>query len=249
MSNLKCPACCSSELVLENYADDLEYKGANLHVEGLSQYRCSACDYASETHSQHDDNIAKIKQAFFETKALCKKELNLLTGAEIRAIRKQLNLTQQEAAKLFGGGINAFSKYENEEIVQAVSIDRLIRMVATLGPGGLSVLKDVSEQSAPPSMKPSMSLRVGALGLGAAGHQLVFVTQNASTAYVSSSNLMRITARRAEKKANTAVAGNFSEIECIAGMYICNPVTGALISTSPGKGATDRPRGEKSLAR
>ena len=36
----------------------------------------------------------------------------LLTSAEIRQIRKNLNLTQKEAARICGGGPNAFSRYE-----------------------------------------------------------------------------------------------------------------------------------------
>ncbi|VXC65715.1 conserved hypothetical protein [Pseudomonas sp. 8Z] len=30
----------------------------------------------------------------------------------IRSVRKQLRLSQREAAELFGGGLNAFSRYE-----------------------------------------------------------------------------------------------------------------------------------------
>ena len=53
----------------------------------------------------------------------------LLTGAEIRALRKQYQLTQDQAAKLFGGGPVAFSKYENDDVAHSESMDTLLRLV------------------------------------------------------------------------------------------------------------------------
>lgn len=54
----------------------------------------------------------------------------LLTGREIRALRKSLGLSQKDASEVFGGGTNAFSKYERGEVVQSVAMDRLLRLVA-----------------------------------------------------------------------------------------------------------------------
>ena len=54
----------------------------------------------------------------------------LLVGDEIRAIRTQFDLSQQEAAELFGGGVNAFSKYERGDVLQSVAMDRLLRATA-----------------------------------------------------------------------------------------------------------------------
>ena len=51
----------------------------------------------------------------------------LLTAEEIVALRNKLGLTQQEAAKIFGGGANAFSKYERSEVIQSAAMDKLMR--------------------------------------------------------------------------------------------------------------------------
>ena len=59
-----------------------------------------------------------------------KKHSGLLTGEEVRASRKSLRLSQEQAAQLFGGGPVAFSKYENDEITQSDAMDRLIWLVA-----------------------------------------------------------------------------------------------------------------------
>ena len=37
-------------------------------------------------------------------------------------------LTQKQAAKVFGGGSNAFAKYEAEDVVQSVGMDKLLRL-------------------------------------------------------------------------------------------------------------------------
>ena len=47
---------------------------------------------------------------------------------EVRRIRESLGLNQEQAASLFGGGRNAFSKYENGAVTQAASMDRLLRV-------------------------------------------------------------------------------------------------------------------------
>ena len=53
----------------------------------------------------------------------------LLTGNEIRALRDKFNITQGQAAKLFGGGPVAFSKYENDDVAHSESMDTLLRLV------------------------------------------------------------------------------------------------------------------------
>ena len=51
----------------------------------------------------------------------------LLTGRQIKGIREALHLTQSQAAEIFGGGKNAFTKYENGDVTQSSALDKLIR--------------------------------------------------------------------------------------------------------------------------
>ena len=53
----------------------------------------------------------------------------LLSGAEILAMRKRYGLNQQQAARLFGGGPVAFSKYENDDVAHSEAMDKLLRLV------------------------------------------------------------------------------------------------------------------------
>ncbi|HDT6083938.1 TPA: type II toxin-antitoxin system MqsA family antitoxin [Citrobacter braakii] len=56
----------------------------------------------------------------------------LLTGEEIKRIRKALHLTQSDASKIFGGGSNAFTKYENDDVTQSVAMDKLMRLAVEM---------------------------------------------------------------------------------------------------------------------
>ena len=48
---------------------------------------------------------------------------------EIRHVRTHLRLTQGQAARLVGGGVNAFSRYERGETMQSRATDKLLRLL------------------------------------------------------------------------------------------------------------------------
>lgn len=51
--------------------------------------------------------------------------LNKLLPEELKRIREQLGLSQKESGLIFGGGINAFNKYESGETAIPKSLDLL----------------------------------------------------------------------------------------------------------------------------
>jgi HTH-type transcriptional regulator/antitoxin MqsA len=59
------------------------------------------------------------------------KQVNASTvdPAFIARVRKKLNLDQREAAKLFGGGVNAFSRYENGKTKPPVALVKLFKVL------------------------------------------------------------------------------------------------------------------------
>ncbi len=115
--------------------ESLEYRG---HVKqfALHGHICDTCgtDFATAEDLRANK---RIKVAF-------DKEVDgLLTGAQVKAIREDVGLTQAQAAALFGGGPVAFSKYENDEVVQSVAMDRLLRVAAEV-PAAVPVLAKIS---------------------------------------------------------------------------------------------------------
>lgn len=116
-----CPICGEGHLKQLVDKNPVEYKG---HTTELNSYYsiCDACGCEQASASQLRNN-KRAMLAF-------KKEVDgLLTGEEIRKIRLLLGITQNEAATIFGGGSVAFSKYENNDVVQSVSMDKLLRVV------------------------------------------------------------------------------------------------------------------------
>jgi HTH-type transcriptional regulator/antitoxin MqsA len=53
----------------------------------------------------------------------------LLTSDEVRQIRKRIDMSQKVAAEIFGGGPNAFSRYERGVATQVKAVDVLLRIL------------------------------------------------------------------------------------------------------------------------
>jgi len=118
-----CPDCHKGHLQEEVYSDEIRYRDQMLVVEGL---KCWVCDHCG-AEIIRADQVREGDRLIAEAKRCAD---GLLSGDEIRAIRKSLDLTQKEASELFGGGQNAFSKYERGEVIQSVAMDRLVRLAS-----------------------------------------------------------------------------------------------------------------------
>lgn len=121
-TELKCAVCDEGHLHLEQSKKPVEIEGTYVEV----PFRIHWCDACGSRLGLSEDlrfNARAIRQAR-------KKLSGLLTGEEVRVCRKQLNLSQEQAAQLFGGGPVAFSKYENDEVTQSEAMDRLIWVVS-----------------------------------------------------------------------------------------------------------------------
>jgi HTH-type transcriptional regulator / antitoxin MqsA len=117
-----CPVCESGELSRIVFTDVFQHNGDEIEVSGLEGYQCPVCGADPIFEDQIRRNHGRIADAK-------RRADGLLTGVEIRALRERLQLTQREASELFGGGANAFSKYERGDVAQSVPMDRLLRLV------------------------------------------------------------------------------------------------------------------------
>jgi HTH-type transcriptional regulator/antitoxin MqsA len=120
-SKLTCVMCGSDRLLREESERLVDIDGEQVKVP-FRIHSCEACGIEAALNEDLRFNARAMRCAR-------KKHYGVLTGEEIRRIRKLLGLSQEQAAKLFGGGPVAFSKYENEEITQNESMDRLIWLV------------------------------------------------------------------------------------------------------------------------
>lgn len=116
-----CPICGEGHVTGHVDQVEREYKGQKAMVP-LHYQVCDTC--TSESAGAAESRLNKRAVLAFR-----KSVDGLLTGVEIVALRKQYRLTQDQAAKLFGGGPVAFSKYENDDVAHSEAMDKLLRLV------------------------------------------------------------------------------------------------------------------------
>jgi HTH-type transcriptional regulator/antitoxin MqsA len=105
----------------ENETFSVEYEGRKAKVEGLSGWRCAACDEV-----EFDAGSAKRYAAAGDKLV---REARERQRQEIRRIRRKLGLSQVAAARLTGGGHNAFSRYERGEATPLPAVMNLFRLL------------------------------------------------------------------------------------------------------------------------
>ena len=115
-----CKLCKSEDVSDYVEAEEISYKAGTLQV-SIAYSLCNNCDREFISKPQILQNEAALRAA--------KKDYDgLLSSEEIIWARRTLSLTQEQAARVFGGGRNAFSKYERGEVSQSVAMDKLIRI-------------------------------------------------------------------------------------------------------------------------
>lgn len=116
-----CPLCGEGHVTPRTENTVTEYRGQRGTV-ALQYAECDAC--GSEVVGDADSRANKRAVLRFR-----KSVDGLLTGDEIRAVRAKYKINQAQAAKLFGGGPVAFSKYENDDVAHSEAMDGLLRLV------------------------------------------------------------------------------------------------------------------------
>jgi HTH-type transcriptional regulator/antitoxin MqsA len=115
-----CPACGEGHLAVRHVDTVTEYKGQQGTI-SLAVAECDAC--GSELAGDEESRANKRAVLAFR-----KTVDGLMSGVEIRALREKYGITQAQAAKLFGGGPVAFSKYENDDVAHSEAMDGLLRL-------------------------------------------------------------------------------------------------------------------------
>jgi HTH-type transcriptional regulator/antitoxin MqsA len=99
----------------------VEHAGWKVKVEGLSGWRCGACGEV-----EFDAESARRYAAGGDALVLRDRARQ---SKEIRRIRRKLGLSQVAAARLTGGGHNAFSRYERGEVAPLPAIIKLLHLL------------------------------------------------------------------------------------------------------------------------
>jgi HTH-type transcriptional regulator/antitoxin MqsA len=121
--NMKCPTCGAGNLVRDTRDMPYTYKGESTILSAVSGDFCTACDEsllgAAESSRTMDLMLAFNKQV----------NASIVDPEFIASVRKKLALDQREAAEIFGGGANAFSRYENGKTKPSLALVKLLKVL------------------------------------------------------------------------------------------------------------------------
>lgn len=118
-----CPVCGRGQLERRTQRQVFRYQGKTFRYDQPGAW-CDACHEGILDTADMD----ATERLLFDFRASVD---GYLTTAEIRRIRKKLGLTQKQAGQLFGGGHNAFSRYESGSARPPKSTDTLLRLLDT----------------------------------------------------------------------------------------------------------------------
>lgn len=119
---MRCPSCAAA-LVHDTRDLPYVYKGKSTVIAQVTGDFCTACGESVLDAAQSRRVMAHM-QAF-------SKQVNasLVDPGFIASVRKKLDLDQREAAALFGGGVNAFSRYETGKARPPVALVKLLKVL------------------------------------------------------------------------------------------------------------------------
>ncbi|NWL80504.1 antitoxin [Pseudomonas taiwanensis] len=120
---MKCPSCAASELVHDTRDMPYTYKNESTTIPTVTGDFCPAC---GETVLEAAES-ARVSAAMLEFN----KQVNasIVDPSYIASVRKKLALDQREAAEIFGGGVNAFSRYENGKTKPPLALVKLLKIL------------------------------------------------------------------------------------------------------------------------
>lgn len=118
-----CPFCGKKSYYHQIKPMTLRYKSHPITVKQPGYW----CDECGEGVIGGEDRKATQKELL----ALRAKIDGLLSPDEVKHIREKLNLTQQKASDVFGGGVNAFSRYERGETPIPRSTSQLLGLLSS----------------------------------------------------------------------------------------------------------------------
>lgn len=120
---MKCPQCGHTDLIRDIRDTSYTYKGESTTISAVTGDYCPACGEAV----LDKDEAVRVNAIMLEFN----KQVNasIVDPIFITKVRKKLALDQREAGEIFGGGVNAFSRYENGKTKPPLSLVKLLKVL------------------------------------------------------------------------------------------------------------------------
>ncbi len=120
---MKCPSCAAGELVHDTRDVPYTYKGETTVIPSVTGDFCPACDEVMTDAEESKRTMALMLEFNKQVNA------SIVDPGFIASVRKKLALDQREASEIFGGGINAFSRYENGKTKPPLALVKLLKVL------------------------------------------------------------------------------------------------------------------------
>jgi len=121
--NMKCPSCAAAELVRDTRDISYTYKSESTVIPAVTGDFCPAC---GETVLEPGESVRTSAMMLEFNKQV---NASIVDPDFIASVRKKLALDQREAAEIFGGGVNAFSRYENGKTKPSLALVKLLKVL------------------------------------------------------------------------------------------------------------------------
>ena len=118
---MKCPSCGCSGMIDKVVEETLSYGGKSMTLHAMHGQFCSHCGegiWDEESYRRYTEAQEGLVRAVKGD-----------PGADIRRIRKKLNITQAKLALAFGVGKVAFSRYERGETRPPAPLVKLLKLI------------------------------------------------------------------------------------------------------------------------
>lgn len=120
---MKCPICAQAELIKDTRDIPYTYKGETTAIPAVTGDFCPACGEAILGATESARTSALMLEFNKQVNA------TIVDPEFIASVRKKLALDQREAAEIFGGGVNAFSRYENGKTKPPLALVKLLKVL------------------------------------------------------------------------------------------------------------------------
>jgi HTH-type transcriptional regulator/antitoxin MqsA len=121
--NMKCPVCGAAELIHDTRDLPYTYKGETTLIPAVTGDFCPACAESILDAAETDRVMREMRNFSKQVNA------SIVDPGFIARVRKKLALGQREAAAIFGGGANAFSRYENGKTKPPLALVKLLKVL------------------------------------------------------------------------------------------------------------------------
>ena len=120
---MKCPICAIGDLLHDTRDLPYLYKSQSTNIPAVKGEFCTECEEVILDAAES----ARVSQAMLAFN----KQVNagMFDPDFISGVRKKLGLDQREAGEIFGGGVNAFSRYENGKSKPPLALVKLLKVL------------------------------------------------------------------------------------------------------------------------